>query len=1184
MKKNSFDLEEWKMCFSSVRGKEALKDSVFTILLAIMCYLLLGITPICARAGQRYALEFDGQDDYVATNEPYTFINDTGQFSASAWICVYAHAVSTGTWNSVLGTGHAGPFRVAAIQDGLIRCTWDGASRVDLYSEAVALNQWIHVLVQGDGSTLQLYVDGTVVDEVAITPQTQTKQPNFAIGTWPDNLGQRVMNGIIDDVRVWNRPLNQQEINEALDQELAGDEEGLVGYWTFNEGQGDTAYDSSPTQNHGTIAGASWTANVAPMAPPVYASAPDPADGVLDVPRDVVLSWSPGSLAIMHDVYLGLVFDDVNEATRANPLDVLVSEGQTATSYTPADVLQFGQTYYWRIDEQGDAETYKGEVWRFTVEPAGYPLPTQRITATASSMNSADEGPERTIDGSGLDASGSHSVEPTDMWLSDAADPDKAWIEFAFDKAEEFALEFDGQGDYVVTNEQYPFINETGEFATSAWVNVHQHATSTDTWNSVVGRGHAGPYRVAVIQDGKVRCTWDGASRVNVYSDPVPENQWTNILVQGDGSLLKLYIDGNLVDEVAMTPAAKDSVNFAIGTWPNNLGQRVMDGIIDDVRVWNRPLTDEGIQNSLSQALSGDEEGLVGYWTFDEGEGDTAFDRSPSQNHATISGASWTAKAVSLEPSAAASGSDTGARAPVKLDQMLVWNHNTAVEDLVGFGIKEATIQYSLDGKEWITLGENYEFAQAPGKSDYSRKTAIDFGGALAKYVKITANSNWGGVLNQFGLSEVRFLAVPVTAREPYPASGAIDVPPQTPLSWRAGQQAALHEVYLSTDEQAVIDGTAFAGTVSEPYFDATDLTVLGQTHYWKVNEVNDLADPAVWEGDVWSFTLADLITIEDFESYTDDDAAGKTVWQTWIDGFGVDSNGSQVGYLQPPYAEQTIVHGGKKSMPLSYSNTSGAVMSEATRTFDEPQNWTLHGIQTLVLHFHGAIGNTGQLYVKINNTKITYNGPAGDLAIPKWTQWNVDLTSVSANIGNVTSLSVGVEGAGASGILYVDDMHLYAVAPLVSESVWVEAEAGTVTNPMKVQNVAAGASGGHYVTMPPLTNSTDSPPTDGRVTIPFAVEGGTYQIQTRVVAPTDGDDSMWLRIEGAITNTNNHSSGWIQADLEEGENWHWSDIHSIDDGGAVVNFTLEAGQHNLEIAYREDGLLIDAFLMTKVD
>jgi hypothetical protein len=515
---------------------------------------------------------------------------------------------------------------------------------------------------------------------------------------------------------------------------------------------------------------------------------------------------------------------------------------------------------------------------------------------------------------------------------------------------------------------------------------------------------------------------------------------------------------------------------------------------------------------------------------------------------------------------------------------MLVWNHNTAVEKLVGFGVKEAIIQYSLDGKEWMTLGETHEFAQASGKVDYSPNTAIDFGGVLAKYVRIVANSNWGGALNQYGLSEVRFLSVPMTAREPYPLPGATDAASQTQLTWRAGRQAVSHEVYLSTDEQAVIDGTALVGTVSEPRFDATGLTELGQTHYWKINEVNDLAEPAVWEGDIWSFTVSDSIVVDNFESYTDDDAAGKAIWQTWIDGFGVADNGSQVGNLQPPYAEQTIVHGGKNSMPLFYNNTDGATTSEATRTFDVPQDWTLHGIQTLVLYFHGAIANTGQLYARINSDPVTYDGSAGDLAIPKWTQWNIDLASVNTNLGNVTTLSVGVEGAGASGVLYVDDMYLYATAPFVPVTVWIEAEAGSVAAPMKIQNVAAGASGGQYVTMPPLTNSTDNPPTDGLVTIPFDVESGTYQIQTRVVAPTDGDDSMWLRIEGATTNTTNHSSGWVQADLEEGEDWHWSDIHSIDDGGAVVNFTLDAGQHNLEVAYREDGLLIDAFCITKVD
>jgi hypothetical protein len=287
------------------------------------------------------------------------------------------------------------------------------------------------------------------------------------------------------------------------------------------------------------------------------------------------------------------------------------------------------------------------------------------------------------------------------------------------------------------------------------------------------------------------------------------------------------------------------------------------------------------------------------------------------------------------------------------LHQMWVWNHNTATESLIGFGVKDATIEYSIDGIEWITLGEGHEFAQAPGKVDYAANTTIDFNGAAARYVRITVVNNWGGVLNQDGLSEVRFMYIPMSAREPDPATGSTDLEPWLSLSWRPGRQAALHDVYLSTDIQAVIDGTAPVITVSEPRLDPSML-VLGQTYYWKVNEVNDLADPAVWEGDIWSFTVSDFITIDDFESYTDNDAEGEAIWQTWIDGFEVADNGSQVGYLQPPYAEQTIVHGGKQSMPLAYTNTGNAVVSEAERAWSAPQDWTLYEADTLKLYFQG--------------------------------------------------------------------------------------------------------------------------------------------------------------------------------------------------------------------------------------
>jgi hypothetical protein len=158
---------------------------------------------------------------------------------------------------------------------------------------------------------------------------------------------------------------------------------------------------------------------------------PGPGAGATDVPLDTALSWDAGKFAVAHDVYLGTAFADVNSATRTNAKGVLASQGQTATTFQPADVLAYGQTYYWRIDEANkpsDNVIFRGTVWSFTVEPYGYPV--QPIAATASSSQ-ANMGPEKTIDGSGMTGNLHDTVE-TSMWLSAGVQPN--WIQYEFDQ------------------------------------------------------------------------------------------------------------------------------------------------------------------------------------------------------------------------------------------------------------------------------------------------------------------------------------------------------------------------------------------------------------------------------------------------------------------------------------------------------------------------------------------------------------------------------------------------------------------------------------------------------------------------------------------------------------------------------------------------------------------------------
>jgi Concanavalin A-like lectin/glucanases superfamily len=519
------------------------------------------------------------------------------------------------------------------------------------------------------------------------------------------------------------------------------------------------------------------------LGSPALASAPFPEEDATDVSRDVILAWTPGEFAVTHDVYLGTVFDDVNDASRTNPMDALLSKSQSATTYDPGRP-EFGQTYYWRIDEVNgapDNTVFKGETWSFTVEPLAYPV--EGITATSNGSSEPGASLENTVNGSGLNENDEHSVAAADMWL-------------AVPGAEPLQIQY-----------EFP-------------------------------------------------------------------------------SVLKLH-------------------------------------------------------------------------------------------------------------------------------EMLVWNYNVQFELMLGFGVKDVTVEYSEDDTDWMVLGD-VTLNQGTAAATYTANTSVAFNGVAAKYVKITVNSGYG-TMGQFGLSEVRFLHIPVQAREPQPEDGATDVSVAAELSWRAGREAVSHEVSLGTDPDAL----ALIDSVTESTLDPGALD-LAATYYWKVTEVNEAEAISTWEGIVWSFTTQEYLVVDDFESYNDED---NVIYESWVDGW-VNETGSTVGYLSAPFAEQTIVSSGSQSMPLSYDN-AGVATAEAE--LDLGQNWTASGIQSLSLYFYGDPGNTGgQLYVKINGTKIAYDGSAVNLTRATWNLWNIDLAASGASLSNVGSLTIGIEDAGATGIVYIDDIRLY--------------------------------------------------------------------------------------------------------------------------------------------------------------
>jgi regulation of enolase protein 1 (concanavalin A-like superfamily) len=281
-----------------------------------------------------------------------------------------------------------------------------------------------------------------------------------------------------------------------------------------------------------------------------------------------------------------------------------------------------------------------------------------------------------------------------------------------------------------------------------------------------------------------------------------------------------------------------------------------------------------------------------------------------------------------------------------KLQELWVWNHNSDFEPVLGYGFKDVAIETSLDGTTWTPLKE-VQFAQAPAAAGYAHNSTVPLDGVMARYVRLTAKSNWSMVgLKQYGLAEVRFYHVPVTARAPQPANDAENVGIDATLNWRPGRDATSHNVTFNTDRAAVANGTAASQTVTAHRFAPASLA-FGTIYYWKVDEVG----AATYPGSVWNFTTQQYAVVEDFESYTDDE--GSRIYETWIDGW-TNGTGSVVGYLQAPFAERVIIHGGKQAMPFEYNNIKTPFYSEAQRTFATPLDLTVGSATTLALWYRG--------------------------------------------------------------------------------------------------------------------------------------------------------------------------------------------------------------------------------------
>jgi hypothetical protein len=580
------------------------------------------------------ALQFDGTDDYVEVPDSPS-LDITDAITIAAWVFREA---DSGTWERIVAKSDSSLYDYwlqvtsgDSIGGGFLDIGGTAHNSLDLATGvSIPLNQWTHLVYVYDGTYAKGYVNGQLdkSDDIgSFTIRTSTRP------LWVGRLQNSYnFDGLIDEVRIYDRALtvpeilgamegsgevwpyalsptpadgamyadtwvslswrpggravshdvylgdNFDDVNDGVAETFRGNQTStnlIVGFFGFPYPDGlvpGTTYYWRIDEVNDTEPNSPWKGDVwSFMVPPKTAYDQYPADGAKFVDPDVELSWTGGFGAKLHTVYFGDNFDDVNDAVGGLM--------QADTTYTPG-TLEFDKTYYWRVDEFDVVTTHKGDIWSFKTLPV-IPISDPSLIGWWT----LDEGMGTTaVDWSGHDNHGTLINGP--QWVP-GYDGD--------------ALEFDGADDYV----NLPYTTDPTAYTIAAWIKPAR----TSPASIVVRTDNAGPttnwsHQLRIDSSGVIEhYAWDGSERRVLGTTAIKAGTWYSVVAvaTNDGNM-RLYVNGQregTATTVGTLWAGGD--RFIIGSNSGH-GMGWFEGVIDDIRIYDRALT----QEEITIAMRGD--------------------------------------------------------------------------------------------------------------------------------------------------------------------------------------------------------------------------------------------------------------------------------------------------------------------------------------------------------------------------------------------------------------------------------------------------------------------------------------------------------------------------------------------------------------------------------------------------
>ena len=640
------------------------------------------------------------------------------------------------------------------------------------------------------------------------------------------------------------------------------------------------------------------------------------------------------------------------------------------------------------------------------------------------------------------------------------------------------ALAFDGSRVVIGASDSLTANLFQGSFTLTAWINPSR---TGNTWQQIFRSVRASDTNDTLFLNNDGRLSWRGrvgtawaGGMCETAPGVVPANQWTHVAVTGDGTNFRIFVNGALTQESAFQTTDGDNETYYIGG-DMNFGESYT-GMVDDLRIYNHVMSEGDVRASMenqggaivkaygadpsSGTLHEDTWISLGWRAGDLAAshdvyiGDN-FDAVSEGAEGTFIGNQAATFIVAGFPGFAfPDGLTPGTTYYWRIDEVNDTEPNSPWKgDIWSFSIppKTAYLPNPADSAESVALDAKLSWTPGYGAKlhtvyfgdniDDVSNAAGGLPQGVATYspgtLKMARTYYWR--VDEFDIAETHkgdiwsFTTEGAVAAL-NPANGAVDVTQTPVLTWAPGFGAS-HEVYFGADAASL--ELKSSGNLGSESYDPGQLE-WDTTYYWRVDEANGTNADSPWTGPLWSFTTANFLIVDDMESYNDldeGDPASNRIYLAWLDGFdNPAANGSVVGYANPPFAEQTIVHSGNQSMPMAYDNAVGK--SEATLTLTSNRDWTVNGVNTLTIWYRGGLSNAAEpMYIALNDSAAVTNDNPVAAQKSSWTQWNIDLTRFAdqgVNLANVTSITLGLGNrtnpvAGGAGLIYFDDIRLYA-------------------------------------------------------------------------------------------------------------------------------------------------------------